>query len=119
MVHHHAIHATWKVSLTLKHTCIEFISCRPYVFHDLMMSLPDFVKHFFPDLPLEKSREMLQEILKVNVIKITLDATVCFTFVSRLKYLALADELLSGCTNYYRFDFRLFCTRATLATRRC
>ena len=29
------------------------------------MSLPDFVKHFFPDLPLEKSREMLQEILKV------------------------------------------------------
>ena len=44
------------------------ISCRPYVFHDLMMSLPDFVKHFFPDLPLEKSREMLQEILKVNII---------------------------------------------------
>ena len=44
--------------------------CRPYVFHDLMMSLPDFVKHFFPDLPLEKSREMLQEILKVNIIGI-------------------------------------------------
>ena len=84
-----------------------------------MMSLPDFVKHFFPDLPLEKSREMLQEILKVNVIKITLDATVCITFVSRLKYLALSDELLLGCTNYYCFDFRLFCTRATLATRRC
>ena len=46
------------------------VFCRPYVFHDLMMSLPDFVKHFFPDLPLEKSREMLQEILKVNVIGI-------------------------------------------------
>ena len=100
-------------------TRIELISCRPYVFHDLMMSLPDFVKHFFPDLPLEKSREMLQEILKVNVIKITLDATFCITFVSGLKYLALADELLPGCTNYYRFDFRLFCTRATQATRRC
>merc|ERR1712107_359218 len=38
-------------------------------FHDLMMSLPDFVKHFFPDLPLEKSREMLQEILKVVLYK--------------------------------------------------
>jgi len=34
-----------------------------------MMSLPDFVKHFFPDLPLEKSREMLQEILKVVLYK--------------------------------------------------
>ena len=37
-----------------------------------MMSLPDFVKHFFPDLPLEKSREMLQEILKVNNNKLLL-----------------------------------------------
>ena len=33
------------------------------------MTLPDFVKHFFPDLPLEKSREMLQEILKVVLYK--------------------------------------------------
>ena len=38
-----------------------------------MMSLPDFVKHFFPDLPLEKSREMLQEILKVNNNKLLFD----------------------------------------------
>merc|ERR1719192_3149418 len=29
----------------------------------------DFVKHFFPDLPLEKAREMLQEILKVTLYK--------------------------------------------------
>merc|ERR550525_1268912 len=34
---------------------VSCINVRPYVFHDLMMSLPDFVKHFFPDLPLEKS----------------------------------------------------------------
>merc|ERR1719411_1296347 len=33
------------------------------------MTLPDFVRHFFPDLPLEKSREMLQEILKVVLYK--------------------------------------------------
>jgi hypothetical protein len=46
---------------------VPCINVRPYVFHDLMMSLPDFVKHFFPDLPLEKSREMLQEILKVRI----------------------------------------------------
>merc|ERR1719270_1685123 len=31
---------------------VPCINVRPYVFHDLMMSLPDFVKHFFPDLPL-------------------------------------------------------------------
>merc|ERR1712142_38178 len=48
---------------------VPCINVRPYVFHDLMMSLPDSVKHFFPDLPLEKSREMLQEILKVVLYK--------------------------------------------------
>lgn len=48
---------------------VPCINVRPYVFHDLMMTLPDFVKHFFPDLPLEKSREMLQEILKVVLYK--------------------------------------------------
>ena len=39
------------------------------MFHDLMMTLPDFVKNFFPDLPLEKCRDMLQEILKVVLYK--------------------------------------------------
>ena len=48
---------------------VPCINVRPYVFHDLMMTLPDFVKHFFPDLPLEKCREMLQEILKVVLYK--------------------------------------------------
>jgi len=48
---------------------VPCINVRPYVFHDLMMTLPDFVKHFFPDLPLEKSREMLQDILKVVLYK--------------------------------------------------
>merc|ERR1712025_1113363 len=48
---------------------VPCINVRPFVFHDLMMTLPDFVKHFFPDLPLEKAREMLQEILKVTLYK--------------------------------------------------
>merc|ERR1719384_1247884 len=48
---------------------VPCINVRPYVFHDLMMTLPDFVKHFFPDLPIEKAREMLQEILKVVLYK--------------------------------------------------
>jgi len=48
---------------------VPCINVRPYVFHDLMMTLPDFVKNFFPDLPLEKCRDMLQEILKVVLYK--------------------------------------------------
>ena len=48
---------------------VPCINVRPYVFHDLMMSLPDFVKYFFPDFPLDKSREVLQEILKVVLYK--------------------------------------------------
>merc|ERR1712066_140155 len=48
---------------------VPCINVRPFVFYDLMMTLPDFVKHFFPDLPLEKAREMLQEILKVTLYK--------------------------------------------------
>jgi len=45
------------------------INVRPNALNDFMMSLPDFVQNFFPDLPLEKSREMLQEILKVVLYK--------------------------------------------------
>merc|ERR1719367_1517904 len=48
---------------------VPCINVRPYVFHDLMMTLPDFVKHFYPDLTVEKAREMLQEILKVVLYK--------------------------------------------------
>ena len=64
--------------------------CRPYVFHDLMMSLPDFVKHFFPDLPLEKSREMLQEILKVNIIGIF--SKYCSKFVPCSSVRTISDK---------------------------
>ena len=48
---------------------VPCINVRPYVFHDLMMTLPDFVKHFYPDLSIEKARQMLQDILKVVLYK--------------------------------------------------
>lgn len=48
---------------------VPCINVRPYVFHDLMMTLPDFVKHFYPDLTVEKARQMLQDILKVVLYK--------------------------------------------------
>lgn len=48
---------------------VPCINVRPYVFHDLMMTLPDFVKHFYPDLTIDKARQMLQDILKVVLYK--------------------------------------------------
>ena len=48
---------------------VPCINVRPYVFHDLMMTLPDFVKHFYPDLTIEKARQLLQDILKVVIYK--------------------------------------------------
>merc|ERR1712156_46182 len=48
---------------------VPCINVRPYVFHDLMMTLPDFVRHFYPELSIEKARQMLQDILKVVLYK--------------------------------------------------
>ena len=48
---------------------VPCINVRPYVFNDLMMTLPDFVKHFYQELTIEKARQMLQDILKVVLYK--------------------------------------------------
>ena len=48
---------------------VPCINVRPYVFHDLMMTLPDFVTHFYPELSIEKARSMLQDTLKVILYK--------------------------------------------------
>merc|ERR1712059_134268 len=79
---------------------VPCINVRPYVFHDLMMTLPDFVKHFFPDLPLEKSREMLQEILRTEE-KCTLYDPVplvlvkdIMTYMPQIKY--MFSSMMSG-----------------------
>ena len=48
---------------------VPCINVRPYVFHDLMMTLPDFVRHFYPELSIERARHMLQDVLKVVLYK--------------------------------------------------
>ena len=48
---------------------VPCINVRPYVFHDLMMTLPDFVKNFCHELSIERGRHMLQDILKVILYK--------------------------------------------------
>ncbi|TRY67524.1 hypothetical protein TCAL_04360 [Tigriopus californicus] len=48
---------------------VPCINVRPYLFRDLMMTLPDFVKCFCSDLSIEKARNMLQDILKIVLYK--------------------------------------------------
>jgi hypothetical protein len=48
---------------------VTCINVRPYVLHDPMMTLPDFVKNFCPDKSIERARYMLQDILKIILYK--------------------------------------------------
>ena len=48
---------------------VPCINIRPYIFHDLMMTLPDFVRYFCPEPSIEKAIHMLQDILKVVLYK--------------------------------------------------
>ena len=48
---------------------VSCINVRPYLFQDLMMTLPDFIQQFYPDLTMEKTRHMLQDNLKVVLYK--------------------------------------------------
>jgi hypothetical protein len=48
---------------------VPCINIRPYSCNDLMITLPDFLKHFFPDVTVDKCRETMQEILKIVFYK--------------------------------------------------
>merc|ERR1712080_605555 len=48
---------------------VPCINVRPYVYNDHMMTLPDFVRYFSPNVEVEKCRHMLQDILKIVLYK--------------------------------------------------
>lgn len=48
---------------------VPCINVRPYVFHDLMMTLPDFIKHFCPDLTIETVKTILQTSMNIVFYK--------------------------------------------------
>jgi hypothetical protein len=50
---------------TIEQKYVQCINVQPYKFHDLMMTIPEFVKHFCPHLSNEKARSLLQEGLKL------------------------------------------------------
>ena len=48
---------------------VPCINVRPFVFHDLMMTLPDFIKNFCPDQSVDRAQNILQEVLKIVLYK--------------------------------------------------
>jgi len=50
-------------------TVVPCINVRPHAFLDFMVTLPDFVKYFCPDLTVDKAKNMLQDILKIVLYK--------------------------------------------------
>ena len=48
---------------------VPCINVRPYVFNDLMMTLPEFVRCFHQEVTIEQARHMLQDVLKVVLYK--------------------------------------------------
>ena len=44
--------------------CINF---KPYVYSDILMTLPDFVAHYFPACDVESCRKVLTEVLMVEL----------------------------------------------------
>ncbi|XP_040580546.1 uncharacterized protein [Lepeophtheirus salmonis] len=48
---------------------VPCINVRPQIYQDLMMTLPDFVRYFYPDLTIEEARYMLQNVLNVVLYK--------------------------------------------------
>ncbi|EEB16002.1 conserved hypothetical protein [Pediculus humanus corporis] len=48
---------------------VPCINAKPYIYSDLLMTLPDLVKHFFPNTPVGGVQKILQEVLLVNLYK--------------------------------------------------
>lgn len=48
---------------------VPCINAKPYTNTELLMTLPDLVSHFFPSINEDKCRQVLQEVLKVNLYK--------------------------------------------------
>lgn len=46
--------------------CINF---KPYIYSELLMTLPDFVQNFFPDHNVESCRHVMTEVLGVDLYR--------------------------------------------------
>ena len=48
---------------------VPCINVRPFVFHDLMMTIPDFIRHFCPEIGIDRCKAVLQDHLKIVFYK--------------------------------------------------
>lgn len=48
---------------------VPCINAKPFIYSELLMTIPDLVSHFFPSVDMDKCRQVLQEVLKVNLYK--------------------------------------------------
>jgi hypothetical protein len=46
---------------------VPCINAKPYVYSELLMTVNDLLEYFFPQVPISKCREVLQNVLQVNL----------------------------------------------------
>ena len=58
------------LTTSIDRTIVDCINVRPdYFYYQSIVTLPEFVKRFCPQLTIEKAREILQDVLKINIYK--------------------------------------------------
>jgi hypothetical protein len=48
---------------------VPCINSKPFIYSELLMTLPDLVTHFFPSVPLSSCRQVLQDVLGLDLYR--------------------------------------------------
>ncbi|KAK7790207.1 hypothetical protein R5R35_013172 [Gryllus longicercus] len=48
---------------------VPCINSKPFIYSELLMTLPDLVSHFFPSVPLNSCRQVLQDVLQIDLYR--------------------------------------------------
>ncbi|XP_075226790.1 uncharacterized protein LOC142327528 isoform X2 [Lycorma delicatula] len=63
-------HLPFKIQKALvNEKMVPCINAKPFIYSELLMTIPDLVSHFFPSVDMDKCRQVLQEVLKVNLYR--------------------------------------------------
>lgn len=53
----------------LSEKMVPCINAKPFIYSELLMTIPDMVNYFFPTVSLNECRKVLQEVLQINLYK--------------------------------------------------
>ncbi|XP_046678135.1 uncharacterized protein LOC124366001 isoform X1 [Homalodisca vitripennis] len=53
----------------LSEKMVPCINAKPYIYSELLMTIPDMVNYFFPSVSLNECRKVLQDVLRINLYK--------------------------------------------------